>query len=543
MVASGTLYSIMTRHSVDVETSSVVPQINDVVVVEGGRSMQPQGTAPYCILPEHEKICLMLLCSFAAIISPISASIYFPALNSLASELHVSVSRINLTVTTYMIFQGLAPSVVASVSDVYGRRPAYLACFIIYLGANIGLALQDSYAALMVLRCLQSSGSSGTIALGSATVADLSTRAERGKYIGYATMGVTLGPALGPVIGGLLDHFLGWRAIFWFLAIFSGVFGFIIFLILPETCRAVVGNGSVPASKWNWSVWQLVASKTRNRQKPQVEPAYETILKGSRRANPIASVMIAMEKEGALILIYGSLLYCGFMSILSTLTSQLQERFGFNSIQVGLCYLPLGVGSLTSRWTVGRLLDVNFRREANRQGLRIESNKQQDIEKFNIEVARLAVTIPIVYMACLFIIGYGWVMEEKTSLAACMVLLFFTGHLTTGSFSALNTLVVDINRASPATAVAANNLFRCLLGAGAVAIANPLIDRIGIGWSATVVAALWLIFSPCLLAVYFWGHSWREEKRVRLMNKKEQKEARRQESATRNFEASPAPEK
>jgi hypothetical protein len=53
----------------------------------------------------------------------------------------------------------------------------------------------------MVLRCLQSAGSSGTIALGSAVVADLTTRAERGKYIGYSSMGISLGPALGPIIG------------------------------------------------------------------------------------------------------------------------------------------------------------------------------------------------------------------------------------------------------------------------------------------------------------------------------------------------------
>lgn len=95
------------------------------------------------------------------------------------------------------IFQGIAPSFVGIFSDRYGRRPAYIFCFIVYIAANIGLALQDDYAALMVLRCIQSSGSSGTIALGSAVVADVSTRAQRGKYIGYASMGVTLGPALG----------------------------------------------------------------------------------------------------------------------------------------------------------------------------------------------------------------------------------------------------------------------------------------------------------------------------------------------------------
>lgn len=111
---------------------------------------------------------------------------------------------------------------------------------------------------------------------------------------------------------------------------------------------------------------------------------YETLQKVRKRPNPFSSVQIALEKEGGLILIYGSLLYAGYMSILSTLTSQLKAQFGFNSIQVGLCYLPLGFGSLTSRWTVGRILDWNFKREAASQGLPIVKNRQQDFEEFNI---------------------------------------------------------------------------------------------------------------------------------------------------------------
>ena len=58
---------------------------------------------PYCILPEGEKIFIILLVSFAAIISPISSSIYFPALNNLAKDLHVSISLINITITTYLV--------------------------------------------------------------------------------------------------------------------------------------------------------------------------------------------------------------------------------------------------------------------------------------------------------------------------------------------------------------------------------------------------------------------------------------------------------
>ncbi|KAF7192829.1 MFS transporter R5 [Pseudocercospora fuligena] len=405
--------------------------------------------ADNCVLGEREKISLMMLASFSALISPISSSIYFPAVNDLSRDLHVSVSSINLTISTYLIFQGIAPSFTAALSEAYGRRPAYMLCFVVYLGANIGLALQNDYAALLVLRCLQSSGSSGTVALGSAVVADLSTRAERGKYIGYVSMGVTLGPALGPVVGGLLEHFLGWRWIFWFLVIFSATFGLIMAMLNRETC---------------------------------------------------------------IIALYGASLFAGYSSVLSVLTSQLQERFGFNSIQIGLCYLPLGAGSLTSRRTVGFLLDRNFRREAGKQGLEIVKNRQQDISKFNIEKARIMITMPFVLGACVFIIAYGWTMEFKTSLAAPLVMLFFVSHLTTGAFTSLNTLVTDINREQPATASAASNLCRCLLAAGAVAAATPIINAIGIGWASTICAFVWVACSPMIWLVYTRGHRWRKEK-------------------------------
>jgi MFS family permease len=69
--------------------------------------------------------------------------------------------------------------------------------------------LQNDYTALLVLRCLQSAGSSGTFALAQAVTADVATRAERGKYIAYATIGSTLGPVLGPVSSSQGLYFSG----------------------------------------------------------------------------------------------------------------------------------------------------------------------------------------------------------------------------------------------------------------------------------------------------------------------------------------------
>ncbi|KAJ6075722.1 hypothetical protein N7499_007703 [Penicillium canescens] len=473
---------------------------------------------PYSILPNGGKAFVIVAGSFAALISPLSSSIYLPALDSLSRDMNVSVSLINLTITTYLIFQGLAPSFIGSFSDIHGRRPAYIISFTIYLGANIGLALQNNYVALMILRCIQSSGSSGTVALGSAVMADLSTRAERGKYIGYAGIGLALGSTLGPVIGGLLDHYLGWRSIFWFLVILSGVCFVVILIAFPETCRAVVGNGSVPPASWNRPLWAFCVRRSQFCDEQRAAD-YTTIQQLKRRPNPISALFLATQKGTGLVLMYGALLYAGYMAVISTLSTQLTSRFGFNSIQVGLCYLPMGMGSISSRWLVGRLLDWNFHREARLQGMTIQKNRQQEIENFNIERARLAITIPLIYLASLCIIAYGWVMQYRTALSGPLVMLFFTGLTTTSAFSTLSILVVDIHYQSAATTAAASNLFRCLLGAGATAVASPLIGAIGIGWTATFIAGLWALGSPALWIVFQQGYRWRQK----LANKEQRK--------------------
>jgi multidrug resistance protein len=189
----------------------------------------------HSVFTTSQKRFIVFMASWAGFFSPVSGQIYFPALNSLAADLHVSNTLINLTLTSYMIFQGLAPMFIGDLADTMGRRPAYIICFVIFIVANIGLACQNSYGALFVLRCLQSSGSSGTIAMASGVVGDVATAAERGSYMGYTLAGSLLGPALGPVLGGLLSQFLGWRSIFWFLTIMGSTFLVVLVIFFPET--------------------------------------------------------------------------------------------------------------------------------------------------------------------------------------------------------------------------------------------------------------------------------------------------------------------
>lgn len=201
---------------------------------------------------------------------------------------------------------------------------------VVYLFANIGLALNKTYAGLIVLRCLQSCGSSATIALGSGTVSDLVTRAERGKFIGFASMGVTLGPALGPVAGGLITNRWGWQALFWFLAALAGVLFLILFTFLPETCRPVVGDGSLECPWWNKSPISYLrrASKLVKADAPTRKPP-------KKRPNPFAALRMLRQPGPGIVLGYGSLMYAGYFAVLTTLSAQLATKFGFTSVIIG----------------------------------------------------------------------------------------------------------------------------------------------------------------------------------------------------------------
>ncbi|PYH31278.1 MFS general substrate transporter [Aspergillus neoniger CBS 115656] len=474
----------------------------------------PPPPPPHTLLTERKKIMTIAIAAIVGFLAPVSANIYYPAIDQLSEDLHVSVSKINLTITTYMIFQGVAPLVTGSISDVYGRRPTMLVCLITYLAVNIGLALQDNYIALIVLRTFQSCGSSAISVVGIAVTADLVTRSERGKYMIYSSLGTTMGPALGPIIGGVLAQFLRWRSIFWFLAIFALAMIILILVCFPETCRMVVGNGSIPAPRWNRPLIPIVqpsAYEGAEAAKKELEDGPKP-----RRPTPIDSIKIALEKETGAIIAFCSILYCGYFAVLSSLSSELGEKYGYNSLQIGLCYIPYGIGSLTSRWTVGRFVDWNFRRLGRQHGMEVVNNRQVDLIEFPVEKARLQITLPMVYMSCICIIGYGWVMNYRTHVAGPLIMLFFTAHTIAGATSTLVTLLIDCHVKRAATVTASNTMFRCFLGAGAVAAAVPIINAIGMGWMGTLIAVLWAVSSVLLWGVLLWGHDYRKKRAGRI---------------------------
>lgn len=478
-------------------------------------------TPPWSVFTLQQKRFIVLMVALASFFSPLSANIYFPALNTLATDFGTSESIMNLTLTTYMIFQGLAPTVFGDLADMAGRRPAYIIGFAIYLGACIGIACCNSFPALLVLRMVQSSGSSSTIALGSGVVADIATSAERGVWMGWATSGPMIAPALAPVLGGLFAQFLGWRWIFWFLVICAGIFIVPFVLTFPETGRNVVGNGSIPPQGWNMSLVNYLQVRRQRKTTPsslERTPSCQT-LKPRRKCripNPLHTLTVLLEKDVALLLFYNSIIYCAFYDIMASAPSLLAQIYNFNALQIGLCFLPMGTGCFLAPMIAGKLMDYNFRRTAAKHNITIRSGKPTDLKDFPLERCRIQIALPCVVLLDVVLVCYGWVMHVETNLAVPLVLMFLAGFASTAAFNAMSVMLVDLYPLSPATATAANNLVRCLMGAGATGVIIYMVDAMGRGWCFTFIAGVVLAFSPILWVLEKWGPGWREARRRRV---------------------------
>lgn len=159
MAPAGTTAPDVSRNFTVVEVDPL-RKVNEPAIIE---KHDTEAEAPYSIYKDWEKKWISFVAGFGAMFSTLSSYIYFPALVPMANDLGVSLTLINLTVTSYMIVAGIAPAFMGDLADQGGRRPVYILMFTLVFGSNIGLALANSYGLLLALRMIQSAGASGKL--------------------------------------------------------------------------------------------------------------------------------------------------------------------------------------------------------------------------------------------------------------------------------------------------------------------------------------------------------------------------------------------
>src|ERR1700759_552742 len=137
------------------------------------------------------------------------------ALPDLERALGTSLLTLVWVILAYMISSTVLVLTAGRLSDLFGRRQAYVGAFAVFGIASLGAGFAGGGTELILWRILQGIGGAFIFANGPALVTDAFPKEQLGLAMGTNTMVAAIGLVIGPVLGGALVA-ISWQWVFWF---------------------------------------------------------------------------------------------------------------------------------------------------------------------------------------------------------------------------------------------------------------------------------------------------------------------------------------
>src|ERR1700704_4116072 len=180
--------------------------------------------------------------SLGMLLATINSGTLIIALPDLERALGTSLLELVWVILAYMISSTVLVLTAGRLSDLFGRKTAFVAAFLIFAAASLGAGFATDGTQLILWRILQGIGGAFIFANGPALVTDAFPREQLGLAMGTNTMVAAVGLVLGPILGGALVT-ISWHWVFWFnvpLGLAGGLWGW---LVLHELARKDAQRG------------------------------------------------------------------------------------------------------------------------------------------------------------------------------------------------------------------------------------------------------------------------------------------------------------
>ena len=167
----------------------------------------------------NSKAFLVILLGVLSAFGPFVVDLYLPSLPQLAQFFDTTASMTQLTLTTAMIGLAVGQLLLGPMSDKFGRKMPLIISLLIYIISTILLIFSPNIETMIVLRAVQGLSSAGSVVISRAVATDLYRGREMTRFFGLLMMINGIAPIISPVLGSLLLEYIGWKGVFFFLAI------------------------------------------------------------------------------------------------------------------------------------------------------------------------------------------------------------------------------------------------------------------------------------------------------------------------------------
>ncbi|KAJ6521111.1 multidrug resistance protein 4 [Mycena capillaripes] len=419
--------------------------------------------------------------SFYTFVSPLSSSIMAPGLPEVAEKYNITnETLIAMTLSIFLISFGVAPLLLAPLSEMYGRY-VLNAGNLITIGFSLGCAFAPTSGALLAFRFLSGFSGSAPIACGGGVISDLFSERDRAAAMAIYSLGPLIGPVVGPIMGGFVTEKVGIKYVFIIVAGIGGLASAVGIPLLRETYAPILRLRR--------------AKKAADPEKAALE--HPVLLK--EHSSKLHYLWINFTRPA--ILLFGSpvcfmlSLYMAFMYgiyylMFTTFSTLFSGTYGFNTGTGGLTYIGLGVGFL---------LATGFSaRSANQVYLHVKKRRQGEPE----------MRIPALIFGSLFVpVGlfwYGWSAQARLHWIMPIIGSGYTLYVFPSFLKILLYLVDTFTFA--ASALSAASVFRSLLGFAFPLFGQQMFAALGTGGGNSLLGGLAIVLGiPFPIYIYYRG--------------------------------------
>ncbi|KAK3714466.1 hypothetical protein LTR37_007772 [Vermiconidia calcicola] len=438
---------------------------------------------------------------------------YTSAIPGIREDFGVSNSEGILGVTTYLIGMAIGSVILAPLSEMYGRRPIYIAALGGFILFVIPCAVAKNIETILITRFLGAFCAAAMISNAPGTVNDIVDEEHRALAFSIWSIGPMNGPVIGPVVGGFVFQYLGWRWTNWVVIIGASVAWVTTSLIKETYPPAILRKRAAKRRKESDDErWY-----SRYDEKMEFWPLLRLNL--SRPFVMTVTEPICLFWDLYIALIYGILYLC-FVAYPIVFTDLRGWSAGFS----GLAFAGMGVGGM-----ITIICEPLLRKWINSHKDDPETGSPPPEAMVSV-VCLAAVLIPAGEII------FAWTCTPNVHWIAPIIAGVPFGAGNAAVFIYASNYLVHSYDIYAASALAGNAVLRSAMGATLPLAGPSMYKSLGANWAGTLLGLLEVLCIPIPFVFYRYGASIRKRsKLIRSMRENKEKQERRKKRAEDKF--------
>ncbi len=328
------------------------------------------------LLTQRQILLIIVGLMAAMFLSSLNQTVVGTSMRTIADDLGGQALQAWAT-TAFLIVSTITTPIYGKLSDLFGRRPLFIAAIVLFLAGSLLCGLANSMYELAAYRAVQGLGAGGLMALPLTIMGDILAPRERAKYQGYFLAVFGVSSVLGPLIGGLFAGqqellFLdGWRWVF-FINLPIGIGALLLvlaFLHVPHHRRdkvrvdwwgaATIVIGLVPllliaeqGREWGWDSPAAFACYIVG----VVGIAAFILVERAMGDDALLPLKLFASSTFSMATVLGILVGFGMFGAMMSLPLYLQLVNGATPTEAGWLMIPLVVGLMVSSIASGQII-------------------------------------------------------------------------------------------------------------------------------------------------------------------------------------------